>query len=58
MLKHLRATNEVTATKMAEQTQLQQSTTKDPKKVEVGKRLVEWNRRKREEHAQLTKLKV
>ena len=34
---------------------LQQVTTKDPKKVEVGQRLAEYNRRKREEHAQLAK---
>ena len=34
--------NEVT-TKMAQQTQLQQVTTKDPKKVEAGKRLAEYN---------------
>ena len=33
----------------------EQVTTKDPKKVEMGKRLAEYNRRKREEHAQLTK---
>ena len=26
---------------------------KDPKKVEAGKRLAEWDRRKREERAQL-----
>ena len=32
---------------MAEQTQIQQETTKDPKKVEAGKGLVEHNRRKR-----------
>ena len=38
---------------MSEQTQLQQVTTKDQKKVEAGKRLVQWNHRKREEHAQL-----
>ena len=37
---------------MAEQTQIQQVTMKDPKKVEVGKRLAEYNRRKREELAQ------
>ena len=40
---------------MTEQTQLQQVTTEDPKKVEAGKRLAEWNRRKREENAQLAK---
>ena len=35
---------------MAEQTQLQQQvTTKDPKKIEAGKRLAEYNCRKREE---------
>ena len=51
MLGHLRAVaaNEV-ITKMVEQTQLQ-VTMKDPKKVEVGKRLAEYNRRKREELA-------
>ena len=38
---------------MAEQTQLQQVTMKDPKKVEQGKRLAEYNRRKREELSQL-----
>ena len=38
---------------MSEQTQVQQVTTNDPKKVEGGKRLTEWNRRKREERAQL-----
>ena len=34
---------------MAEENQIQQVTAKDPKKVEAGKRLVEYNRRKREE---------
>ena len=34
---------------MAEQIQVQQVTTKDPKKVEVGKRLADYNRKKREE---------
>ena len=38
---------------MAEQTQIQQVTTKDPEKIKVGKRLVEYNRRKREELAQM-----
>ena len=38
---------------MAEQTQVQQVTTKDPKKVKQGKRLTEYNCRKREELAQL-----
>ena len=37
---------------MAVQTQIQQATMKDPKKVETGKRLAVQNRRKREEHAQ------
>ena len=37
---------------MSEQTQLQQVTTKDPRKVEAGKRLAEWNHRKKEELAQ------
>ena len=37
---------------MAEQTQLQQITTKDPKKVEACKRLVQWNRRNRKELVQ------
>ena len=52
MLGHLQvvAVNEVT-TKMPEQTQLQQVTMKDPKKVEVGKRLAEYYCRKREELA-------
>ena len=40
---------------MAEQTQLQQETMKDLKKVEAGKRLTEYNHRMREELAQLTK---
>ena len=40
---------------MAKHTQIQQVMTKDPKKVEAGKRLAEDNHRKREEHAQLTK---
>ena len=34
---------------MAEENQIQQVTTKDPKKVEAGKRLADYNRRKREE---------
>ena len=55
MLEHLRKVSKA-ATKMPERTQLQQVTTKDPKKVEAAKRLAEWNRRKREEHAQLTKV--
>ena len=42
------AANEV-STKMAEQALLQQVTTKHSKKVEVGKRLAEYNGRKREE---------
>ena len=45
--------NKVTATKMGEQIQIQQVMMKDPKKVEKGKRLAEWNHRKREELAQL-----
>ena len=40
---------------MAEQTQLQQVTVKDPKKVEEDKRVAECNRRKKEENAQPTK---
>ena len=40
---------------MAEQTQIQQVTMKDPKRAEAAKRLTEWNRRKREEHAHLAK---
>ena len=40
---------------MAEQTQIQQVTTKDPKKVEVGKRLAEYNCMKREECVRLAK---
>ena len=34
---------------MAEENQIQQVTMKDPKKVETGKRLAEYNHRKREE---------
>ena len=37
---------------MAEQTQMQQVTMKDSKKVESGKRLAQWNRRNKEELAQ------
>ena len=40
---------------MAEQTQVQQVSTKDPKKVEQGKRLSESNHRKREERERLAK---
>ena len=40
---------------MAEQNQVQQVTMKDPKKVEQGRRLAEWNCRKREENVQLAK---
>ena len=40
---------------MEKQTQVQQVTMKDSKKVEVCRRLAEYNRRKREELAQLTK---
>ena len=47
--------NEFT-TKMAEQTQLQQVTTKDPKKVEAGKKLAEYNHRKREKLAKAQKI--
>ena len=32
---------------MAEQSQVQQVTMKDPKRVEAGKRLAEWNRQNR-----------
>ena len=49
------AANGVT-TKMAKQTQLQQEMTKDLKKVEVGKRLAEYNHRKREELAKSQKI--
>ena len=38
---------------MVEQSQMQQVMMKDPKKVEVGKRMAEYNHRKREELAQL-----
>ena len=38
---------------MSEQTQIQQVTTKDPKRVEAGNRLADWNRRQREELAKL-----
>ena len=34
---------------MAEENHIQQVTTKDPKKVETGKRLAEYNRKKRKE---------
>ena len=40
---------------MAEQTQIQPVTMKDPKKVKAGKRLAEHNHRKREEHVELAK---
>ena len=43
----LQEENEVTANKMAEQ--VQQVTTKDPKKAQQGKRLADHNRRKREQ---------
>ena len=39
--------NKVIANKMAEQ--VQQATTRDPKKFEAGKRLAEYNHRRREE---------
>ena len=39
-----------------EQTQLQQVMMKDSKKVEAGKRLAEYNRRKREELAKAQKI--
>ena len=38
---------------MAEQTHVRQVTTNDPKTIEAGKRLAEYNRRKREELAQM-----
>ena len=52
--------NDVTANKLAEEDQVtkkepQRVTTKNPKKVEQGKRLAERNRRKREEQAKLKK---
>ena len=53
MLGQLQDENKVTTNKMAEQTQIQQVTTKDPKKVEHGKRLAEHNHRKREELTQI-----
>ena len=40
---------------MSQQIQLQQVTTKDPKKVKAGKRLAEWNHRNIEKLAQLDK---
>ena len=49
------AENEVT-TKMTEQTQLQQVMMKDLKKVKVGKKLAEYNFRKREELAKTQKI--
>ena len=42
---------------MAEQTQLQQVRTKDLKKVQVSKRLAEYNCKKREELAKAQKSK-
>ena len=53
LLGQLQEENQVTTNKMAEQTQIQQVTMKDPKKVEQGKRLAKHNRRKREELAQM-----
>ena len=41
---------------MEEQTELQQVTIKDPKKVEERKRLAEYNCRKIEENAQMAKV--
>ena len=38
-----------------EQTQIQQIMMKDPKNIEAGKRLAEWNCRKREENVHLAK---
>ena len=53
VLKNLQAENKVTVNKMAEKSQVQQEpqqvTTKNPKKVEAGKRLAAHNHRKREE---------
>ena len=40
---------------MAEQTQIQPVTMKDPKKIKAGKRLAEHDRWKREEHAEPAK---
>ena len=42
---------------MAEENQVQEVMTKNPKKVEAGKKLAEWNCRKREENVQLAKAK-
>ena len=62
--------NDVTADKLAEENQItmkepqqvQQVTTKNPKKVEAGKRLAEYNHKRREEQkrqeAQVEKSKV
>ena len=52
--------NDVTANKLAEENQVtkkepQRVTTKNPKKVEAGKRLAESNRKKRDEQAELEK---
>ena len=55
-MEHLRAPNKTTTTKIVEQTQLQQVMMKDSKKVEAGKRLAEYNRRKREELAKAQKI--
>ena len=50
--------NKVTARKITEQTQIQQVTTKDPKKVEAGKRMAEWNRQNRKAQKSKSKTKL
>ena len=52
-MKSVYAGHKVTATKMVEQTRIRQVMMKDPKKVEAGKRLAEYNHTKREELEQM-----
>ena len=49
---HLQA---IAATKLVEQIRSQQVTTKEPKKIEAGNRLAEYNCRKREKLAKAQK---
>ena len=58
MSKHLRPETKVTATKMAEQSQVQQETMKNPKKVQAGKKFAQWNHRKRKSMHSSQKLGV
>ena len=57
-IEELKAENKVTANKIAEENQIQQVATKGTKKAKVGKRLAEYNRRKREELPQMKAQKV